>query len=278
MLREEVIKRLRDVGVHPDKKLGQHFLVDDSALATIIREADLSENDTVLEIGAGLGTLTEALCHRAGRVVAYEPDERMCSFLRQRLGARFEGLELRERYINRYELDEIYAEFPKDLKIVSNLPYSITSEVVVSAIGQITRLADVVVMLQQEVVKRLTAHPDNKNYGSLTVYAQTFAYAEELMFVPREAFMPVPNVDSQIARLHALSHQPKIADTHRYFRLVQGAFHHRRKTISNALLRTFPELGRSEILRRLAHAGILPDRRGDTLSRDEFITLAGILG
>jgi 16S rRNA (adenine1518-N6/adenine1519-N6)-dimethyltransferase len=278
MLREEVIERLRDVGVHPDKKLGQHFLIDDTALATILREADLSTEDTVLEIGAGLGTLTEALCRRAGRVVAYEPDERMCNFLREKLGKRFDNLELREHYINRYELDEIYAQFPDNLKIVSNLPYGITSEVVISAVGRITSLTDVVIMLQHEVVKRLTAHPDNKNYGSLAVYTQTFAYAEELLFVPREAFMPVPNVDSQIARLHALSRQPEIADTRRYFRLVQGAFHHRRKTISNALLRTFPELGRKEILRRLAHSDILPDRRGDTLSRDEFISLSAALG
>lgn len=278
MLREEVIERLRAVGIHPDKRLGQCFLVDDIALATIVREADLNADDTVLEIGAGLGTLTEALCQRAGRVIAYEPDEQMCNFLHERLGGRFDNLELREKYINRYELDEIYAEFPEGLKIVSNLPYGITSEVVVSAVGVIRQLADVLLMLQHEVVKRLTAHPDNKCYGSLTVYAQTFAYAEELMFVPREAFIPVPNVDSQIARLRALSRQPSVADTHKYFRLVQGAFHHRRKTISNALTRTFPELGRTEILRRLTRADILPDRRGDTLSRDEFIALAAMLG
>ncbi len=274
MLRGEVARRLREVGIHPDKQLGQHFLVDDTVLATIIREADLSAEDTVLEVGAGLGTLTEALCKRAGRVVAYEPDERLLAFLGEKLGTQFPQLELRNQYINRYELDEIYAQFPQGLKVVSNLPYNITSEFIVSVAGHIKQLADVVVMLQYDVVKRLTANPGSKSYGSLTVYVQTFAYTDELMFVPKEMFLPIPNVDSQLARIHALARQPEIANPEKYFRLVQGAFHHRRKTIANALLRTFPEVGRTEILRRLAHVDILPDRRGDTLSRNEFITLA----
>ncbi len=278
MLKEEVARRLQAAGVHPDKKLGQHFLIDDTALATMLREADLSANDAVLEVGAGLGTLTEALCSRAGHVLAYEPDERLANYLRETLVPRFPNLELREKYINRYELENVWAQFPEGLKIASNLPYGITSEFLISAIGNIAHLADVLLMLQNEVAKRLVASPGSKAYGSLTVYAQTFSYADELMFVPREMFVPVPNVDSQLVRVHARSRMPEIAKPARYFRLVQGAFKHRRKTIVNALVMTLPDMNRDEILRRLARTDIFPDRRGDTLTRDEFITLAGIFG
>lgn len=277
MLNEEVARRLQAARVHPSKQLGQHFLIDDTALATMIREADLKPDDSVLEVGAGLGTLTEALCTRAGHVLAYEPDERMANYLRETLVPRFPNLELREKYINRYELENIWAEYPGgNLKIASNLPYGITSEFLISAIGNIAHLADVLLMLQNEVAKRLVASPGSKAYGSLTVYAQTFSYADELMFVPREMFVPVPNVDSQLTRIHARSRMPEIAKPARYFRLVQGAFKHRRKTIVNALVMTLPDFNRDEILRRLAHTDIFPDRRGDTLTRDEFITLAGI--
>jgi len=274
VLREEVNRRLREAGVHPDKSLGQHFLVDDIALASIIREAELSPEDTVLEVGAGLGTLTEALCRRAGRVIAYEPDERMMAFLQASLAPQFPHLELREKYINRYELDEVFAHFPAGgLKIVTNLPYNITHDFIVSIVGHIKLTTDCVVMLQHVV-----ASPGSKAYGSLTVYTQTFAYAEELMFVSREMFVPVPNVDSQLVRIHQLSRQPALQDPSTYFRIVRGAFKHRRKALSNALVLTFPHLNRTEILRRLSHAELMPDRRGDTLSREEFITLAREFG
>jgi 16S rRNA (adenine1518-N6/adenine1519-N6)-dimethyltransferase len=279
VLREEVNRRLREAGVHPDKSLGQHFLVDDIALASIIREAELSPEDTVLEVGAGLGTLTEALCRRAGRVIAYEPDERMMGFLHSSIAPQFPHLELREKYINRYELDEVFAHFPTGgLKIVTNLPYNITHDFIVSIVGHIKLTTDCVVMLQHEVAKRLVASPGSKAYGSLTVYTQTFAYAEELMFVSREMFVPVPNVDSQLVRIHQLSRQPALQDPSTYFRIVRGAFKHRRKALSNALVLTFPHLNRTEILRRLSHAELMPDRRGDTLSREEFITLAREFG
>jgi len=275
VLREEVNRRLREVGVHPDKGLGQHFLVDDVALAQIVREADLTNEDTVLEVGAGLGTLTEALCRRAGKVIAYEPDGRMMAFLQSHLAPQFPNLELREKYINRYEMDEVFARFPAGgLKVVTNLPYGITHDFIVSIVGHIKLTADCVVMLQHEVGKRLVASPGSKAYGSLTVYTQTFAYAEELMFVSREMFVPVPNVDSQLMRIRGLSGQPDLDDPGTYFRLVRGAFKHRRKTLSNALVLTFPHLNRTEILRRLSHAELMPDRRGDTLTREEFINLA----
>jgi len=275
MLAEEVSRRLKAAGVRPSKERSQHFLVDDMALATIIRHADLQDGDVVLEIGAGVGTLTEALAKRAGRVVAYEPDLALAAFLRKELAPRFPNLEIRDKYINRYELELVVGELgPQPFKLVTNLPYSITSEFLVYVLSHMHRYSEVIVMLQQEVAKRLTANPGGKAYGSLTVFARTFAYGDELMFVPRAAFHPVPQVDSILMRLQPLSQPPAVADKDTYFRVVQGAFAHRRKTIANAMMRAFPHLNRTEILRRLSHTSVMPERRGDTLTQEEFVRLA----
>ena len=278
MLAEEVSRRLKAAGVRPSKQRSQHFLIDDMTLATIIRQANLSEDDTVLEVGAGVGTLTEALAKRAGRVVTYEPDEALAAYLRKELTPRFPHLEIRDKYINRYELDVIVDELgPQPFKLITNLPYSLTSEFLIYVLAHIRSFSQVIVMLQQEVARRITANPGGKAYGSLTVFARTFAYGDELMFVPRTAFHPVPQVDSILMRLQPLSQPPQVADEDTYFRVVQGAFAHRRKTIANAMMRAFPHFNRTEILRRLSHTPVMPERRGDTLTREEFIELAEVM-
>jgi len=278
VLAEEVSRRLKAAGVRPSKERSQHFLIDDMALATIVRQANLSEKDTVLEIGAGVGTLTEALAKRAGRVVTYEPDLALAKYLREELAPQFPHLEIRDKYINRYELEVAVSDLgPAPFKLVTNLPYSITSEFLVYVLSHMHHFSQVIVMLQQEVAKRLTANPGGKAYGSLTVFARTFAYGDELMFVPCTAFHPVPQVDSILMRLQPLSQPPEVADKDTYFRVVHGAFAHRRKTITNAMMRAFPHLNRTEILRRLSHTPVMPERRGDTLTQEEFIQLTEVM-
>ncbi len=278
MLFEEVQRRRRIAGIRPNKSLSQHFLVDDTVLGSILKHSEKFLNGVVIEIGAGLGTLTEALAKRSERVIAYEPDAKMAKFLITELQPYFKNLEIRERYIHRYELDSLREELKGGhFSIISNLPYQLTSEFLIWVIANSAWLDGAVVMLQREVAKRLTAHPGSKAYGSLSVYAQSFVSTSELLFVPRTAFYPVPQVDSCLVKIVKLSHQPKISDWERYFRVVEGTFKHRRKTIVNALLATFPHIKRTELLRVLAHADILPDRRGDTLTKEEFIRLAQTL-
>ncbi len=274
MLREEVFTRIRKAGIHPDRELSQHFLIDDSVLAQIIRSSLPLMENCVVEIGAGVGTLTEALLKRSGKVIAYEPDEKMAAFLRRELTERYPNLEIREKFINRYELDALLDEFgDEEFSIVSNLPYSITSEFLLWLIAHSSRVRGTIVMLQNEVVKRLTASPGSKSYGALSVYAQSFVYTTEILFVPRSSFYPVPNVDSHLVSIKALSEQPELSKWDIYYRVVEGAFKHRRKTILNALIRTFPHIKRSDLLKILAKLDILPDERGENLSKEDFIRL-----
>ncbi len=278
MLREEVEKRLRIARIRPSKSLSQHFLVDDSVLGAIIRGSKAFLDGVIVEIGAGLGTLTEALAKRAPRVIAYEPDRKLVSFLQTHLVQEFKNVEVREKYIHRYELDRLLEELDgQPLAIVSNLPYQITSEFLLWLIANSAKLKGAVVMLQLEVAKRLNAHPGSKSYGSLSVYAQSFVYTTELLFVPQTAFIPVPQVDSALLRISALSSQPILSDWNRYYRVIETAFKHRRKTIANAIHSTFTHFDRTKLLRLLANADILPDRRGDTLTKEEFIRLARTL-
>jgi len=275
MLFEEVERRMRLAGVRARKDMSQHFLTDDSVLGMIIRKSEKLVDGVVVEIGAGLGTLTEALCKRAKFVIAYEPDEKMARFLISGLQAKFKNLEIREKFINRYELDRLLEELaPTKFSLVSNLPYSITSEFLLWLIANSGKVLGALVMIQNDVAKRLTASPASKAYGALSVFAQSFVSVNEVMFVPKTAFYPVPQVDSALVSIYALPNQPSVKDWQRYFRLISGAFKHRRKTIANALTITFPHLNRTEILKVLSRVDILPDRRGDTLTREEFLALS----
>ena len=275
MLFEEVGRRMRLAGVRANRDMSQHFLTDDTVLGMIIRKSEKLVDGVVVEIGAGLGTLTEALCKRAKSVIAYEPDEKMARFLMSVLPPKFKNLEIREKFINRYELDRLVEELaPTKFSLVSNLPYSITSEFLLWLIANSGKVLGAVIMIQNEVAKRLTASPGSKAYGALSVFAQTFVSVNEIMFVPRTAFYPVPQVDSALVSIYALPNQPSVKDWDKYFRLISGAFKHRRKTISNAIGITFPHLNRTQILKVLSRVNILADRRGDTLSREEFLALS----
>lgn len=278
MLREEVISRLREARIRPSRELSQHYLVDDAILGEIIRACSPLFDGTIVEVGAGIGTLTEALAKRAKKVIAYEPDTASARFLRKNVLPRFKNLEIRERFIHRYELDALLKEFSGEgLSFATNLPYQITSEFLLWVIAHAKELKGVVVMLQSEVAKRLNANPGSKAYGALSVYAQTFVYVTELVFVPRTCFYPVPQVDSTLVRINALSGAPKISDWNRYFKVVEALFRYRRRMILNALLTSFSHLEKTKLLKILARLDILPDRRGDTLSRDEFMALTDAL-
>lgn len=265
---------LREFGLRPKKRWGQHFLVSRRALTTILSAADVDPGDTVLEIGAGLGTLTVELARRAAAVVAVEIDAALLPVLRATAAA-FTNVVLIHGDVMDVELGVIAAGATK---VVANLPYAVASPLIVRLLEIPAGIQTMVLTIQREVADRLNAAPGGKDYGALSVAVQFRADVEVVGRVPPSAFYPAPDVDSSIVRLRVRD-RPRVtvADEAAYFRVVRAAFAQRRKTLRNTLaagLAITP--ARAEAA--CAAAGLDPRRRGETLSLDEFAALTVALG
>jgi 16S rRNA (adenine1518-N6/adenine1519-N6)-dimethyltransferase len=249
----------------PRRRFGQNFLADPHYVERIVAAVDPRPGDNLVEIGPGLAALTGDLVERAGRIAAVEIDRDLAARLRERFPA--DRLRL-------YEADALafdFGELGDDLRVVGNLPYNISSPLLFRLAEQDERLRDVHVMLQREVVARMTAAPATPDYGRLTVMLQTRFAIERLFTVPPGAFRPAPKVESAVARLVPLrERKPAIVDSALFARIVAAAFGQRRKTLRNALsaLADTP---------RLEAAGIDPGARGETLSVAQFVRLANVL-
>lgn len=246
------------------KRFGQNFLADPHYVTRIADAVSPRPGETVVEIGPGLGALTGELVARAGRVVAIEIDRDLAARLRERFAP--DALALVEGDALAFD----FASLGTDLRVVGNLPYNISSPLLFRLAAQAHALRDLTVMLQKEVVARMTAAPATPDYGRLTVMlAATFA-VEKLFAVPPGAFRPAPKVDSAVARLSPLGDgAPRIGDRDRFAAVVAAAFAKRRKTLRNALSGLVDPSG-------FATAGIDPQRRGETLSIHEFAALANL--
>lgn len=273
------VKRLlRERGLRPNRRWGQNFLIDGNLLARVADAAELSPSEGVLEIGPGLGALTRELARRARKVLAVEIDPGLYSILTEET---LVGVENVHVLLADFLALDLAAVVPEELgpgrhPVVANIPYSITSPVVVRLLEQRALFDRVVLMVQKEVADRLTAAPNTRDYGSLTLFVHLFADARPVHFVSRRAFLPAPDVDSEIVRLD-IREGPRYPDVDpdRYLAVVHAAFQQRRKTLMNSL--TGPALGwsKEEAAARLAAAGIDPSRRGETLAPEEFAALAG---
>jgi 16S rRNA (adenine1518-N6/adenine1519-N6)-dimethyltransferase len=256
--------------------IGQHFLVDRSALRAIVDAAELSTADDVLEIGPGPGVLTAALADRARSVTAVEIDERMIAVLRDTVGGR-----ANVRIVRGDALDiDLYALGPRPpTRIVANLPYQITSPLLVKFLEDARRPARIVVLVQQEVARRIVAQPtDVKERGFLSVFVQSFATPSIVRRVPARSFRPPPRVDSALVALRTLA-APAFAplDQRRFLALVSDTFRHRRKQLRSAL--GFEAgVAKDRADEALRAAGIDPARRPEELSLTEWVALATALG
>ncbi|HEV2011668.1 MAG TPA: 16S rRNA (adenine(1518)-N(6)/adenine(1519)-N(6))-dimethyltransferase RsmA [Candidatus Limnocylindria bacterium] len=256
--------------------IGQHFLVDRSALAAIVEAAALTGDDDVLEIGPGPGVLTVALADRARSVTAVEIDERMVAVLRDTVGARENVRVVRADAlaVDLYALGE-----RPPTRIVANLPYQITSPLLVRFLEDPRRSARIVVLVQEEVARRIVAQPgDVKERGFLSVFVQSFAEPAIVRRVPARSFRPPPKVDSAVVALRSRP-TPAFAplDQHRFLALVSDAFRHRRKQLRSAL--GFEAgIAKDRADAALRAAGIDPARRPEELSVNEWVALATALG
>lgn len=264
------------------KSFGQNFLTDTNILQKIVDSAELSREVNVIEIGPGIGALTEFLAEQAAEVMAFEIDERLIPILGETLSS-FDNVQVVQADILKVNLAEQISRFRNPelpIKVVANLPYYITTPILMHLLESGIPFAEFIVMMQKEVADRISAQPGTKDYGSLSVAVQYYMEAKVAFIVPRTVFVPAPNVDSAILKMTRLP-QPavEVSDEDFYFKLVKASFHHRRKTLWNNLQAYFgkdPEI-KDWLTRSLEVAGIAPSVRGETLGLAEFASLARAL-
>jgi 16S rRNA (adenine1518-N6/adenine1519-N6)-dimethyltransferase len=267
---------LKRLGLRPKKSLGQHFLVHPHQARRIVAALDLTYEDTVVEIGAGLGALTGFLAPAARRVIALERDRELARFLSEELLAGTPGVEVICLDVLKFDFAEAAREAGRPLAVVGNLPYQITSPLLFTLIRGQASISRAVLMMQQEVGARLTASPGTKDYGILSVLGQYHFRVTRLFDLTPGNFYPSPQVDSVVLRLVPDSPDPAARDAAVLHRLVKMAFGHRRKTLNNTLGSGAEAFGLSpEAMRALLkELGIDLKRRGETLSLAEFVEIS----
>jgi len=256
---------LREYNIHPSKRLGQNFLIDQNIKNKIIDSIALEKEDIVLEIGPGLGALTGDLVKKAKEVIAVEKDKRLYDYLSNN-----KDLKL----INGDILKHEFENFSKKVTIVGNLPYSISSPILNKLIDNRSCLKALYATVQMEFGERLAAEPGTKDYGSLSCYAQFYGDAKILFKIPRGAFFPVPEVDSCFLKIDFEKQIDESIDQELLFKLIRSGFEKRRKTILNSLASSGIFKSKEEAFICLSKAHILPDRRPETISLQEFIFLS----
>lgn len=257
------------------KSLGQNFLIDANVIHKVLDRAAIDEDTAVIEVGPGIGSLTEQIAKRAGKVVAYEIDQRLVPVLNDTLSP-YDNVTIINEDILKADVGTMIEEDLRTFKevvVVANLPYYITTPILMNFLMKKLPIDRYYVMMQKEVGERISAEPGTKAYGSLSIAIDYYTDAKTVQNVPKAVFMPAPNVDSIIVEMKTRK-EPKVAvdDEEKFFKLTRGAFVQRRKTILNNYLSLFED-GKAyklEINELLNDAGIEPRRRGESLSIEEF--------
>ncbi len=268
------------LGLKPKKALGQHFLLHPHQARRIVAALDLEGDDTVLEIGAGLGALTTFLAQAACRVIALERDPDLARFLQEDLFPETPEVEVVCQDVLEFDFHQASQKAGRPLAVVGNLPYQITSPLLFRLIDHLPTISRAVLMMQQEVGARLTASPGTKDYGILSVLGQYYFRVTRLFSLSPGNFFPPPQVDSVVIRLLPGAPDPKAHDETLLHQLVKTAFGHRRKTLNNTLAAHAATFGLSQEAMRalLAELGIDLKRRGETLSVAEFVEISNKVG
>lgn len=252
--------------IHPKKSLGQNFLINEEALNEIAR--DVTENDTVIEIGPGLGTLTSILLKKAKKVIVVELDSRMIEILKDRFKL-YNNLEIINEDILKVDINSL----AKDAKVVANLPYYITTSIITNIIK--SDIKDITLLIQKEVADRICAIPGSKQAGAISYYIYYYSDAEIIEYVSKNSFIPSPKVESAIVRLKKL-HEPreKVNDEELLFRLIKENFSKRRKNIVNSLSNSIEKEKLETVLKQL---DIDEKTRGEELTLQQFVQIANLI-
>lgn len=264
-------------GFRFSKSLGQNFLIDGNIVRNIVKGANIGKDDYVLEIGPGIGTLTEELAINARKVVSVELDKSLLPVLEDTL-SNYDNVEIVHGDILDVDLDKLKREKlgGGPLKIVANLPYYVTTPIIGKLLEDDLDLEAIVVMVQKEVADRMVAQPGSKAYGALSVFINFYSQPEIILKAPKTVFMPQPKIDSAVIRLNIKKDLANIKKES-FFKLVKAGFSKRRKTILNALSSYGFDLDKEEIKNGLEKAGISPNERAENLSIEDFIKISEIL-
>lgn len=250
------------------KKFGQNFLRDKNLLSAIVKDANITENDTVVEIGPGAGALTEQIAKVAKRVIAFEIDTELEPILKENL-KEYSNIEIRFSDILKVDLNQLEDEIG-EFKVVANLPYYITTPIIFALLENCKKLKSLTIMVQKEVAEKIVASPKDKNYGVLSVMSSFYAKTQIMRIVGRQMFHPVPKVDSAIVRYEIKQFDQEFAKNVK--KIVFSSFNMRRKTLANNLSSSF-SLSREEVNQKIENAGLNPLSRAETLGVEDFVKL-----
>lgn len=273
---------LEKYGFSFKKSLGQNFLIDPNILRNIVSHADLTERTGVIEIGPGIGALTEHIARAAKKVVAFEIDGRLLPVLEDTLSP-YDNVTIINQDVLEADLNKVVEEQFSgydDLVVVANLPYYVTTPIIMKFLLDRVPIRAMVIMMQKEVADRITASPSTKAYGSLSIAVQYYMDAEVSMIVPKTVFVPQPNVESAVLTLTRKEQVPvEVIDEDFLFQVARGSFVQRRKTLLNNLQASLPngKAKKEQILQAFDQIGMDPCRRGETLTIQEFGALANAL-
>ena len=273
---EETKFLMKKYNLTANKKLGQNFLVDSEAINSIVASANLTKKDMVIEIGPGLGTLTSMLIEKAGKVIAIELDDRMIKILGDRF-LLYDNFELINEDVLKVDLSSLIeknSEF-ENIKVVANLPYYITTPIIMKLLENRLKIESITIMIQKEVAERIVATPGSKLSGAITYNVHYYAEPEKIALVPNTSFIPSPEVDSEVIKLNIRKSPPvKIDNEKLFFNVIKASFMQMRKTLSNGLVNGGIVKNKAKAIEILKNMGLEENVRGEELTLEQFANLS----
>ena len=279
---EETNFILKKYKIKANKSLGQNFLISQEVVDKIVESSNISKEDLVIEIGPGLGTLTKELLEKAGKVIAIELDDKMLQILNDRF-ALYDNFELINNDVLKVDLGKIIEKEKKEnnlkkAKVVANLPYYITTPIIMKLLEEKLDLESITVMIQKEVAERLAEIPGGKNTGAITYTVYFYAETEKILEVPNNSFIPEPEVTSEVIKLNIRKEEPvKVDDKELFFKIIKSAFMQRRKTLLNGLTNAKVFKNKEEGIKVLKELGISENIRAEKLTLEQFAQLSDLL-
>ena len=277
---EETKYILKKYNIRANKKLGQNFLIDDNAIDKIVSSAEIGKDDLVIEIGPGLGTLTSKLLEKAGKVIAIELDEKMIKILTDRFKL-YNNFTLINEDILKVDLKKLITDNIAETgraKIVANLPYYITTPIIMKLLEDKLNIESITVMVQKEVADRITEAPGGKLSGAITYSVNYYAETEEITFVGKESFIPSPEVDSKVIKLKIRNVLPvNVKNEEMFFKVIKASFMQRRKTLINGLVNSGIIKDKERLEHIFKQMNLEKEIRGEKLTLEQFAELSNLI-